>query len=94
MRSHTSLYVGVYRWIASLEIRTKILIKIFNYPQNSYRACSLNKPCAIIWLHPIDLEGLLIFRIFGQILLGQFLFDGLFVLGVHQRYHGPLEARA
>ena len=32
MRSHTSLYVGVYRWIASLEIRTKILIKIFNYP--------------------------------------------------------------
>ena len=32
MRSHTSLYVGVYRWIASLEILTKILIKIFNYP--------------------------------------------------------------
>ena len=28
MRSNTSLYVGVYIWIASLEIRTKILIKI------------------------------------------------------------------
>ena len=33
MRSNTSLYVGVYIWIASLEIRTKILIKILN---NSY----------------------------------------------------------
>ena len=33
MRSTTSLYVGVYIWIASLEIRTKILIKILN---NSY----------------------------------------------------------
>ena len=33
MRSITSLYVGVYIWIASLEIRTKILIKILN---NSY----------------------------------------------------------
>ena len=32
MRSNTSLYVGVYIWIASLEIRTKILIKIRNYP--------------------------------------------------------------
>ena len=52
------------------------------------------KPCAIIWLHPIDLEGLLIFRILGQVLLCQFLFDGLFVLGVHQRDHGPFEARS
>ena len=33
MRSNTSLYVRVYIWIASLEIRTKILIKILN---NSY----------------------------------------------------------
>ena len=31
MRSNTSLYVGVYIWIASLEILTKILIKILNY---------------------------------------------------------------
>ena len=31
MRSITSLYVGIYIWIASLEIRTKILIKILNY---------------------------------------------------------------
>ena len=30
MRSNTSLYVGVYIWIASLEILTKILIKILN----------------------------------------------------------------
>ena len=32
MRSNTSLYVGVYIWIASLEIRTKILRRIRNYP--------------------------------------------------------------
>ena len=32
MRSITSLEGVVFRWIASLEIRTKILIKIFNYP--------------------------------------------------------------
>ncbi len=28
MRSITSLYVGIYIWIASLEILTKIFIKI------------------------------------------------------------------
>ena len=38
MRSNTSLYVGVYIWIASLDILTKILIKIPNY-----YSCSLNK---------------------------------------------------
>ena len=32
MRSNTSLYIGVYIWIASLEILTKILRRIRNYP--------------------------------------------------------------
>ena len=31
MRSNTSLYVGVYIWIASLEILTEILRRILNY---------------------------------------------------------------
>ena len=38
MRSITSLYVGIYIWIASLEILTKILIKILNY----YSCYSIN----------------------------------------------------
>ena len=52
---------------------------IFQHKYSIFQFSTLYEPCAIVGLYPIDLEGIGVFGVFLQILLGQCLFYLLLV---------------